>query len=86
VTPGGAKLSHAAGETPLYEMRALLTARGPDGRTRISILSGRDRTMLLDKADPLGWIERWGIIAADLLNIIAKRVRSQFGRDLDTWR
>jgi len=84
VLPGGAKLSHSAGVTPLYEMRAMLTARGPDGRTRISILSGRERTVLLEKADPLGWIERWGIIASDLLNIIAKRVKSQFGRDLDT--
>ena len=84
VPPGGARLCYAAGETPLYEMRAMLTARSPDGRTRISILAGGKRTVLLDQADPLGWIERWGIVSSDLLNIIAKRVRSQYGRDLDT--
>lgn len=82
--PGAARLRHSAGETPLYEMRALLTARGPDGRTRISILAGGKKTPLLEQPDPLGWIERWGIIASDLLNIIAKRVKSQYGRDLDT--
>jgi hypothetical protein len=84
VAPGGARLCHAGGEIPLYELRALLTARGPDGRTRISILSRGAKTILLDQPDPLGWIERWGIVASDLLNIIAKRARSQYGRDLDT--
>jgi hypothetical protein len=84
VPAGGSRLVHAAGETPLYEMRAMLAARSPAGRTRISILAGGKRTVLLEQPDPLGWLERWGIVAADLLNIIAKRVRSQYGRDLDT--
>ena len=75
---------HARGETPLYEMRSLLVSRSPQGRTRIAIRAGGERVVLLDQSDPLGWIEKWGLVASDLVSVVAKRVRSQFGRDLDT--
>lgn len=84
VHPGSPRLLYAAGETPLYEMRPLLVTRTPDGRTRVDVRAGGERVALLDRADPFGWIERWGLIAADLLGIVAKRVRSQYGRDVDT--
>ncbi len=84
VLPGSPRLVHARGETPLYEMRSLLVSRSPEGRTRIAVRAGGERVVLLDQSDPLGWIEKWGLVASDLVSIVAKRVRSQFGRDLDT--
>jgi hypothetical protein len=84
VHPGSPRLVHGGGETPLYEMRPLLVTRSPDGRTRIDVRAGGERITLVDRTDTFGWLERWGLIAADLLGIVAKRVRSQYGRDLDT--
>jgi hypothetical protein len=86
VSPGGSRLHYGGGETPLYEMRSLLVSRSPAGRTRVAVLAGERRILLLDQSDPLGWLERWAIVASDLLGIIARRVRSQYGRDLDTYR
>jgi len=84
VLPGSPRLVYANGETPLYEMRSLLVSRAPDGRTRISIRAGGKKIALLEQEDPLGWIEKWGLVASDLISIVARRVRSQYGRDLDT--
>lgn len=80
VRSGSPRIHHSGGVTPLYEVRSLLTIHGPDGRTKISILGGSDRTVILDEPDPLRWYEGWGIVAGELVSIVAKRVRSRFGR------
>jgi hypothetical protein len=80
VRPGGSTILHSGGETPLYQVRSLLTIRTPDGRTRVSILGGPERTVILDQPDPLGWLEGWGIVAGELVSVVARRVRSRYGR------
>ncbi len=81
VRPGSPRINHVGGDTPLFEIRSLLTIRGPDGNTRITILGGTDRTVILDVPDPLGWYEGWGIVAGELVSIVARRVRSRYGRE-----
>lgn len=80
VRPGSPRIHHSDGVTPLYEVRSLLTIRGPDEKTKISILGGADRRVILHEPDPLRWYEAWGIVAGELVSIVAKRVRSRYGR------
>ena len=82
VSPGGAVLRHPGGALPLYELRAVLASRGPDGRTRVRLLTPGGALPLVHEPDPLGWYERWGIIAGELTAILARRARSSYGRDL----
>lgn len=81
VDPGGAVIRHAAGSTPLYELRTVLSTRDPGGAVRVRLLTSEGSVTLLDEPDPLGWYERWGIIAGELLAIAARRARSRYGRD-----
>jgi hypothetical protein len=80
VAPGAAKIEHSHGETPLYEMKSLLTVRDPEGRTRITIMKPGENIVLVDQVDPLAWIEKWGIIAAELVSIMTRRVKSKYGK------
>ncbi len=79
VPPGGVRMIHSRGETPLYDLRGMITTRGPDGRTRIKLLTGTTPLCIVDEPDPMGWIERWGIIADDLVSIAARRAASRYG-------
>jgi len=81
IHPGASRMIHSKGETPIYEIRGLLTARHPDGNTRISLMAGPRRISIVDEPDPLGWKEKWGIIADDLLSIVARRTRPRYGVD-----
>ena len=82
VRPGSSKIAHGEGETPLYEIRSLLTIRGPSGNTKVSIMKPGGNITLVDTPDPLGWMEKWGIILSELVSIVTKRVKSKYGRDL----
>ena len=79
IKPGGAKMVHAQGETPLYDLRGMITSRGPDGNTSIKLMVGTRPVTIVDAPDPMGWIENWGIIADDLVSIVARRARSRYG-------
>jgi hypothetical protein len=79
IHPGSAVMIHSKGETPLYEIRGILTSRGPDGRTRIKVLTGNKPTTIIDLPDPMGWFENWGVIADDLMSILTRRARSKYG-------
>lgn len=79
--PGAAVLRHAGGEIPLYELRTVISARGPDGLVRVSLLAADRRIELAREPDPLGWYERWGIIAGEIVAILARRARSRYGRE-----
>jgi len=81
VEPGAACLLYAGGEIPLYELRSVLAARGPDGLVRISLLTSKRRVELAREPDPLGWYERWGIIAGEIVAVLARRARARYGRD-----
>ena len=81
IDPGSPRIEHAGGETPLYEHRALLSARGPDGRTVVSLLAGGEKIALIDQPDPLGWLAKWGNICDELIGIVARRAKSRYGRD-----
>jgi hypothetical protein len=81
VEPGAAVLRHGGGEVPLYELRTVVAARGPDGLVRVSLLASDRRIDLVREPDPLGWFERWGIIAGEIVAILARRARSRYGRD-----
>jgi hypothetical protein len=70
---------HSKGETPLYEMRAMITARGPSGVTKITLLAGTKRVIIAEQPDPMGWIENWGIIADDLVSIVSRRTAHRYG-------
>ncbi|MBN2529389.1 MAG: hypothetical protein JXR76_23580 [Deltaproteobacteria bacterium] len=80
IHPGSAVMMHSQGETPLYEIRGLLTTRGPNGRTRIKIMCGSGAKTIIDKEDPNGWVENWGIVADDLVSIVARRTKSRYGQ------
>jgi hypothetical protein len=82
VEPGSPRIRHARGETPLYELRTVLSTLTPNGRARVRLLAGAEQVELVDEPDPLGWYERWGIIAGDLLGIVARRARSKYGRGM----
>ncbi len=79
--PGAATLTHGGGEVPLYELRSVISARGPDGLVRVSLLAADRRIDLVREPDPLGWFERWGIVAGELVAILARRARSRYGRE-----
>ncbi|HUT76125.1 MAG TPA: hypothetical protein VM285_00470, partial [Polyangia bacterium] len=81
VEPGAAALIHAGGEIPLYQLRTLISARGPDGLVRVSLLATDRRVDLVREPDPLGWYERWGIVAGDIVAILARRARARYGRE-----
>lgn len=81
VEPGAASLIHSGGEIPLYELRTVISARGPDGLVRVSLLAADRRIDLVRESDPLGWYERWGIIAGEIVAILARRARSRYGRE-----
>lgn len=78
IHPGSPRMIHSKGETPLYEMRGMITSRGPLGNTSISILIGSKRITIIDQPDPMGWIENWGIIADDLVSIVARRTKPKY--------
>jgi len=80
VKPGSARMIHSGGETPLYTLRGMLISRSPKHRTMINLLAGGDRITLVDRNDPLGWLERWGLIVDDLLSALIKRAKSKYGR------
>jgi hypothetical protein len=80
IQPGSPVMIHSKGETPLYEMRGLITSRGPNGRTTIKIMGAGGFRTITDEPDPNGWIENWGIVADDLISIVARRTRSKYGR------
>ena len=80
IHPGSAVMTHSLGETPLYELRGMLTTRGPDGRTKIKIMAAGSSQTIIDKPDPNGWVENWGIVADDLVSIVSRRTRSRYGR------
>lgn len=80
IGPGGRTIIHSSGQTPLYEVSSVLTIRDPSGNTKISLMTGTKRITLVNQADPLGWIESWGIIADDLISIISRRTRPKYGR------
>ncbi|MBN2718569.1 MAG: hypothetical protein JXX14_22180 [Deltaproteobacteria bacterium] len=80
IHPGSAVMIHSKGETPLYELRGMITSRGPDGRTRIKVMGAGGSTTIVDKPDPNGWVEKWGIVADDLISIVSRRTRSRYGR------
>ena len=83
IEPGAARIRHSAGETPLYEHRALLSVRDPEGRTAVRLLAGAEKVTLIDQPDPLGWLAGWGNICDELIGIVARRVKSKYGRDQD---
>jgi hypothetical protein len=83
VEPGSPRIAHAGGETPLYELRTVLSTLTPDGRARVRLLTGGEQIPLVEQPDPLGWYERWGIIFGDLLSIVARRVKSKYGRGME---
>jgi hypothetical protein len=70
---------HSKGETPLYEIRGMLTVKRPDGNTRISLMAAGSRVTIVDEPDPLGWKEKWGILADDLFSIVSRRARPKYG-------
>lgn len=82
VEPGSPRIVHARGETPLYELRTVLATLTPGGATRVRLLAGGQQVPLVEEPDPLGWYERWGIIAGDLLGIVARRAKSKYGRGM----
>jgi len=82
VEPGAQRILHARGETPLYELRTVLSTLTPGGRARVRLLAAGEQIPLVDEPDPLGWYERWGIIAGDLLGIVARRARPKYGRGM----
>lgn len=79
IHPGASRMIHAKGETPLYEIRGLLTVKQPNGHIHISLMVGRTKVTIVDEPDPLGWIENWGIIADELFAIVAHRARPKYG-------
>jgi len=81
IEPGSPRIRHAEGETPLYEHRALLSVRDPEGNTAVRLLAGTQKVTLIDKPDPLGWLAGWGNICDELIGIVARRVKSKYGRD-----
>ncbi|MBW2276608.1 MAG: hypothetical protein JRF63_03890 [Deltaproteobacteria bacterium] len=83
VNPGSARILHARGETPLFELRTVLSTLTPDGRARVRLLAGGEQIPLVEEPDPLGWYERWGIIVGDLLGIVARRAKSKYGRGME---
>lgn len=81
VHPGSAIMLHSKGQTPLYEMRGLITSRGPEGNTQIKVMCADGAKTIIDESDPMGWIENWGIVADDLISIVARRTKSRYGRE-----
>ncbi|MBN2344262.1 MAG: hypothetical protein JXX29_11915 [Deltaproteobacteria bacterium] len=81
IQPGSATMLHSNGQTPLYEIRGIITSRGPDGRTRIKVMCAGKTITIIDKSDPMGWIENWGIVADDLISIVARRTKSKYGHE-----
>jgi hypothetical protein len=83
VEPGTARITHARGETPLFELRTVLATHTPGGRAQVRLLVGADQIPLVDEPDPLGWYERWGIIAGELMGIVARRAKSRYGLGME---
>lgn len=80
VHPGSPLMIHSLGETPLFEIRGLITSRGPNGSTKIKIMAAGKMKVIIDEPDPMGWIEDWGIVVDDLVSIVARRTKSRYGR------
>jgi hypothetical protein len=81
IKPGASVMEHSKGKTSLYDIKGLLTTRTPEGNTMVKLLTPSRPLKILESADPLGWIENWGIITDDLVSIVTRRTGSRYAHN-----